>query len=84
LTVQKRQSTENGIWLCQNCAKLVDNDSERYPAEQLRSWKAQAEASALVELKGKSDPKPIDLSAEMISLMQKFSSHQSGTIIVSM
>ena len=30
LGVGGRQSAENGIWLCQNCAKLVDNDPLRY------------------------------------------------------
>jgi hypothetical protein len=37
----------NGIWLCQTCAKLVDNDAQRFPADLLREWKAGAEAEAL-------------------------------------
>ncbi|MBI4589954.1 MAG: hypothetical protein HY725_14060 [Candidatus Rokubacteria bacterium] len=65
LTPQQRQSPENGIWLCQNCAKLVDNDRLRYPAELLRGWKAQAEASTLAALEGRGEPHPIDLSAEL-------------------
>ena len=35
LTTKQRKSPENGIWLCQNCAKLVDNDSARYTVEIL-------------------------------------------------
>lgn len=65
LTRQQRQSPENGVWLCQNCAKLVDNDPVRYPAELLRAWKAQAEASALAALEGIAEPQPIDLAAEI-------------------
>lgn len=65
LTPQQRQSPENGIWLCQNCAKLVDNDLLRYPEKLLRAWKAQAEASALAALEGRAELQPIDLSAEL-------------------
>jgi hypothetical protein len=64
LSAQQRESAENGIWLCQNCAKLIDNDPERYPAEVLREWKAEAEASALAELEGRAALQP-DLSAEI-------------------
>ena len=42
-----RASSENGIWLCQNCAKLVDNDPARYPVDLLQRWKRTAEANAL-------------------------------------
>jgi hypothetical protein len=65
LTPQQRRSSENGIWLCQNCAKLIDNDQARYPADVVRAWKAEAEASALAELEGRTEPQPIDLSAEI-------------------
>jgi hypothetical protein len=65
LSPQQRQSDENGIWLCQNCAKLVDNDQELYPREVLRGWKTSAEASALAELEGRAEPQPKDLSAEI-------------------
>src|ERR1035441_5569741 len=30
LTSTERSSSDNGIWLCQNCAKLIDSDDERY------------------------------------------------------
>ena len=65
LTQEQRQSPENGIWLCQNCAKLVDNDPLRYPEQLLRAWKTQAEASALAALEGRAEPQPTDLSAEL-------------------
>jgi hypothetical protein len=57
LTPEQRRSAENGIWLCQTCAKLVDNDTARYPTELLRSWKAQAERRAQIRLESRrSDP----------------------------
>lgn len=64
LSSQQRESPENGIWLCQNCGKLIDNDPARYPAEVLREWKAKAEASALAGLEGRAALQP-DLSAEI-------------------
>src|SRR6476646_9851658 len=47
LTNEERQSIHNGIWLCQKCAKLVDNDPTRYTVEVLKDWKALSEAAAL-------------------------------------
>ena len=47
LTPEQRRSIENGIWLCQTCGKLVDNDEIRYPAPLLREWKRIAEERAI-------------------------------------
>src|SRR5207245_722745 len=38
LSEEQRKSPENCIWLCQNCAKLVDNDPVRFTEELLRHW----------------------------------------------
>jgi len=54
LTPNERQATENGIWLCQSCAKLVDNDPIRYGVNILRQWKALAETTAARELENQS------------------------------
>lgn len=43
LKPEVRRHASNGIWLCQTCAKLVDNDPLRYPAELLREWRDKAE-----------------------------------------
>jgi hypothetical protein len=50
LTQEERSTAENGIWLCQNCAKLVDNDVIRYPEKILRAWKAIAEHNAVLNV----------------------------------
>jgi hypothetical protein len=52
LTSEQRQSIENGIWLCQNCAKLVDNDPRRYTVTVLQQWKSLSEAAALLAIEG--------------------------------
>lgn len=43
MTPQQRKSAKNGILFCQNHAKIVDNDPERYTAEILLEWKLQKE-----------------------------------------
>src|SRR5581483_8119351 len=55
LSFENRTSAANGIWLCQNCAKLVDNDALRFPADLLREWKARAEAEAFEQI-GRTSP----------------------------
>ncbi len=53
ISPQERGSSENGIWLCQNCAKLIDNDPPRYPTDLLFEWKKSAEEKAINEIEGK-------------------------------
>lgn len=61
LTAEERRSPANGIWLCQNCAKLVDNDTGRFPIATLYKLKERAEALARAELDSdltRSEPHP--------------------------
>jgi hypothetical protein len=46
LSPEERRHFDNGIWLCQNCAKIVDNDVARFPEVFLRAWKTDAENRA--------------------------------------
>jgi hypothetical protein len=50
LTAEQRSDSSNGIWLCQTCAKLVDNDSIRFDRAVLESWKRAAERGASMAL----------------------------------
>ena len=43
LSAIERRSISNGIWLCQNCAKLIDNDPAHFTVTILRAWKNTAE-----------------------------------------
>ena len=43
MTAQERKSSENGIWLCQSCSKLIDSDVKRYPVDKLKKWKEISE-----------------------------------------
>lgn len=46
LTEEQRRSAWNGLWLCQSCAKLIDNDEKAHPMEVLHRWKKEAEQNA--------------------------------------
>lgn len=46
----ERTGIENAIWLCNNCAKMIDADPERFPVGLLKNWKVHAELSAKGEL----------------------------------
>lgn len=50
LAAEERASANNGIWLCQWCAKLVDSDTTRYTVRLLSGWKDVAEESAHASL----------------------------------
>lgn len=67
LAPEQRRAPDNGIWLCQNCAKLVDNDSDRYTVELLRAWKSGAEAAALRAIEGLAEGQesPVEDAVEM-------------------
>ena len=47
-----RSSIDNGVWLCQSCAKLVDSDPNRFSVSLLNRWKKQAERIARLQLDG--------------------------------
>jgi hypothetical protein len=46
MTPDERRSLANGVWLCQRCAKLVDDDPQQYPVKVLRQWRWDAEERA--------------------------------------
>ena len=52
LTSKQRISADNGIWLCQKCAKLIDSDAVRYTLNKLNDWKRRSEVTAIYELQG--------------------------------
>jgi hypothetical protein len=43
MTDEECASFENGIWLCDKCAREVDDNNSQYSAETLKIWKQEAE-----------------------------------------
>lgn len=78
LTSDERKSPDNGIWLCQNCAKLVDNDANRYTVELLKEWKRASESAALYELEGMTSVSELGLENQ-IDLEIKYHKKSMGT-----
>ncbi len=39
---EDRSAADNGIWLCQNHAKIIDSDPKQYVEKTLHDWKKQA------------------------------------------
>jgi len=76
LTSEERGSAANGLWLCQNCAKLIDSDVVRYTVEMLHHWKLWSENATLTEIEGRefdgSDPADgfveIDISYRRVNI----------------
>ena len=46
LTAATRRSISNAIWLCADCARLIDSDPGRFRAVTLHEWKVSAERAA--------------------------------------
>lgn len=70
LTLEQRSSSHNGIWMCQTCAKLIDNDESRFSVTTLREWKRIAEMAAFRALEQRcriaADPDATLLRAERL------------------
>jgi hypothetical protein len=59
LSPEQRSDVANAIWLCQNCAKLIDNDPQRFTSGVLLAWRGLAEAVAQAEV-GKTQAHRVD------------------------
>ncbi len=55
LSPSERQSIENGIWLCSNCASLIDRDETTFSIELLNEWKNSTEEYLFESISGKSE-----------------------------
>ncbi len=55
LTIKQRKDLSNGIWLCQTCAKLIDNDESLYTVKLLHFWRECSEAMAHSEIQSGTD-----------------------------
>jgi hypothetical protein len=67
LSSEQRSAASNGIWLCQNCAKLIDNDGARFTTELLRAWVLAAHDRALNVI-GKSVVARPDIQDKFVTL----------------
>lgn len=72
LSSEERKSPNNGIWLCQSCAKLVDNDDQKYTVSLLHDWKRLAEKAARVEVENRLLLAPSEEVRDIIEELTQF------------
>jgi tetratricopeptide (TPR) repeat protein len=91
ITPDQRGSVESAIWLCQNCAKLIDNDPARFSVELLQGWRASAEEEACERIgRSAADPPPSAPDASTLTVGQSIiggvgigiGANVSGTVII--
>jgi hypothetical protein len=66
LTQEQRSNIENGVWLCQNCAKAVDDDPITYKESVLRDWRESAEESAREAIENGPQPQPLPINIRVL------------------
>lgn len=67
LSAVARSSINNGIWLCQNHAKAIDDDSRRFTEALLLAWKEEAERVASEEVGVSSGDAPYLVKVEVLA-----------------
>jgi hypothetical protein len=87
---EERASIGNAIWLCQNCAKLIDTDPDRFTVDVLRTWRRLGERQARIAVETSarqrvtsSSIKVLVVSAEdnhAISSFNKYAQQDHGVI----
>jgi hypothetical protein len=70
ISPQERRSISNAIWLCQNCAKLIDNDETHYTVELLRDWKIRAEETARADIQKPKSPSDFSATPGFIQFLE--------------
>jgi hypothetical protein len=72
MSAAERGSIENAIWLCQNCAKLIDSDPEVFTSGVLSQWKDGAERLARLYIETGSEVGESPRSVlELISIVEQ-------------
>lgn len=70
LSVAELSDITNGIWLCRNCHKVIDNDPVRFPAELLFEWRRQHEQSVSARLGQPGERLREKIQAEQLQLFE--------------
>jgi hypothetical protein len=80
LTTTARKAPTNAVWLCQSCAKLVDNDPQQFDVTTLRDWKDRAEAATTIEVAKTAQSLP-ENHDEIWRLFKKYAPDASAEVL---
>lgn len=70
-TPAERSRIDNGIWLCNNHAHMIDHDPKEYTVKVLQKWKAEAEHRALEQLLSGTGPATVHAATpELVTSLQ--------------
>lgn len=76
MTPAERSHPDNGIWLCQQCGKLVDSDT-KYTVDKLHGWRRKSEDATVREIQtrkiviaAEAAPMLEDMDGNVIALAQ--------------
>lgn len=70
-TRDARRGAANGIWLCQNCGRLVDADPNKFTIEVLTEWKQKAQQRAFRDLVAPRENASSDEAARIGPIVEK-------------
>ena len=71
LSPEERKSLLNGIWLCQNHARLIDADESAYSVAKLQEWKRQAEERSALSVEDGHQLDPVPLQEDVADLRHR-------------
>lgn len=71
----ERKSIENGIWLCNHCARKIDIEPEAYSVDLLKDWKRKAELKVLIN---SNSPLYSESEFQKQAQLKVLESHRSG------
>jgi len=66
MTETERKNINNGIWLCANCATLIDKDKSAFPVELLITWKESSENKMKDKILGKFEDRQSEIKNPFI------------------
>lgn len=75
MSQQERKSIENGIWLCNHCARKIDIEPDAYSVELLKEWKNKAELKLLAN---SNSPLYAESEFQKEAQLRVLESHRSG------
>lgn len=75
MSEEERKSIENGIWLCNHCARKIDTEQEAYSVELLNEWKKKAESKVLIN---SNSPLYSESEFQKQAQLKVLESHRSG------
>ncbi len=72
MTDSTRSEITNGIWLCRNCHRKVDQDANQFPAEMLFDWRQKHETYVRSELGKRNENALLELHEAELQPFEQF------------